>query len=265
MNEQPAEIPPAKPPETPASLRRIVFFSVTTGLCPLIPFPFVDDWVRDLMRRRLAGDLAVQQGLAVASPPLKILACGESKFSASKMLRGCLLTAIIKPVFVVLKKLALKLFRKILFFLTLKDCVTTATQTFHEGYLLRHALQQGELTGEPDLPQARRIRGAMERVLEGRSLGPVEEIFRIVLRGSWGSVKGAARHLGREARRLRRSGRDDAEALRDLDLEDEEARLSGVVDEITRALGEEKGYLGHLERLLAEQLAADLTSEAPGG
>ncbi len=243
--------PPIPPPppagEVPAGFRELVFYSLLTGLCPLIPLPLLDDWVRDLLRRRLVRDLAARGGLSLAAGPVKTLACGDTSVSATGCLRGLVVLLAVKIV--------KKIFRKILIFLTIRDCAVTFSQTFHQAYLTRHAVGLGSLAGEP--PPADEVRRAIEAAVAEPDHRPIEKMAWRTFRGSWKLLKRGARQLYRGFSRLRRKGRDEKSLLEaDLHLEDEEQILKGVVDELTEELLEDTGYLRQLETLFEKHMAA---------
>ena len=160
-NGAPGTPPAASPSDRipSAELRRIVFYSLLTGLCPLIPLPFLDDWVRDVLRRRLAVELAGEHGLELADGDVRILASGDHPRTLGGCLLGCVTAAVIGLVKVVLK-IVRKLYREVLFFLTIRQCVITFSHTFHEAYMMRHALALGALASSPPpVAQVRRAAG----------------------------------------------------------------------------------------------------------
>jgi hypothetical protein len=253
----------AESPPPAGGLRRVVLYSLLTGLCPLIPVPLLDDWVRDLLRRRLAGELAGRRGLALSGEEIKVLAYGYRPPSVEGCLRGCLTFAFVKPLVKIAVKILEKVFRKILVFLMVKESVDTFSQTFHEGYLTRHALASGALDGAP-APVAR-VRRAIEAAVAEQDHRPVERLARQTFRGSWRLMRQGGRRLGRLARALRRRrgpGEDDA-LPGELDLSGEEQVLGGVVDELTQELETETGYLRRLEALFREHLCSGNNCKPP--
>lgn len=246
------------PPAEPAGFRRVVFYSLLTSLCPLIPLPLLDDWARDLLRRRLAGELARERGQPLADGDVKILACGHHPLTLEGCLRGCVVVIFTKVVLKIVKKI----FRKILFFLTIKDCVVTFSGTFHEAYLVRHALDLGVVPANGALD----VRRAIEAAVREPDHRPIERLARRTFRGSWGLLGRGARQLTRLFKGLRRSGREDDDLLREeLPLDEEERVLGGLVDELTEELGQETGYLRHLEALFEKHLAAAEPPQGPQG
>lgn len=237
----------------PTGLRRIVFYSLLTSLCPLIPIPLLDDWVCDVLRRRLAAEHARDHGVQLKGRDLKILACGYNPPSVSGCVRGLIAFVVVKVVLKVLKKI----FRKILVFLTVKDCVLAFSQTFHESYLARHALKIGALSELP--PPVIRVRQAIEAAVDELDHRPIEELVRRTLRGSWRLVRAGARQLPRLLEPFRKRGTKEGDLL-EADLGEEERLLGRVVDQLTAELEQEATYLSGLETLLVKHLG---THEEP--
>ncbi len=249
--------PPQAPPKR--ELRRLVADSVLTGLCPLIPVPLLDDFARDLLRKRVVTRLAAESATVMADSEARILACGYQPPSAGGCARGCLRMALIQPIFFVINLLFRKVMRKIFFFLTIKDAVDTFSHTFHEAYLLRHTLSLGILK-EPALtgtgpvvvdPRLLEVRGAVEAVVRDTDTGPVRNLASSAFAGSRRLALGTARRMTRVLRRRRR----DAEAEITEGLEREaEAGFGALIDELTRDLESQGGYLEQLETALEQRL-----------
>jgi hypothetical protein len=239
---------------TKAGLRPVVFYSLMTGLCPLIPVPLVDDWVRDLLRRRLVADLVEKSGLELSSDDVRVLAVGHHPPTVEGCLRGCVAFTVLKPIAKISLKILRKFFRKILVFLMIKDSVDTFSQTFHEAYLVRHALALGALGGRP--APAIEVRRAVEAAVAEQDHRPVERVAKRTFRTSWRLIRQGAGQLTRLARSLRqdRSTEEDEQIVGELDLAEEDTVLGGVVDELTQELEGESGYLRHLESLLEKRL-----------
>lgn len=242
-----------KPPKR--DLRRLVADSVLTGLCPLIPIPLLDDFARDLLRKRLVTHLATASGTSMADAEAKILACGYQPVTTGGCARGCLRMALFRPIVFLVTVIFRKITRKILFFLTVKDTIDTFSQTFHEAYLLRHALSLGILR-EPTLagtaptqidPRLLEVRGAVEAVVRNTDTRPVTNLARSVFAGSRRLATRTAKAMARVLRRRREIGED--EITERLEYEGE-AGLGGLIDELTRDLESQGGYLENLETTL---------------
>jgi len=245
-----------RPHEASPGFHRLTFYSLLTGLTPIIPLPFVDDWTRDLVRRRLTAEIGRQHGQELDSASVKVLALGQKPLSAG----GCLRSATSGCVFGVVGYLIKKFFRKIIIFLLVKDCVDTFSKTFHQGYLLHHAL----VVGAPVSGESERIRSAIEEVTSEVDPRPVEQLARRTFRGSWGLLRRASRHLARVTKPLRQHAEED-EVYDRADLEDEEPRVAGVVDQLAEDLESQTSYLRELERRLENLLDSPPTTPESAG
>ncbi len=242
-------------------LRRLVSDSVMTGLCPLIPIPLLDDWTRDLLRRRLVARLAASAGTDLSGGDAGILACGYRPPDAAGCAGGCLRALLVRPVVFLANLVFRKLMRKVLFFLTIKDAVDTFSETFHEAYLLRHALVLGVLR-EPILvapdrvdPRVLELRAAVEAVVRATDTRPVTTLARSVFAGSRRLAVATAKRMTRVLRRRRGAG--EVELTRRLEREGE-AGLGALIDELTRDLERRGGYLEQLETNLERRLGLDV-------
>ena len=240
-----------------SEFKRIVFYSLLTGVCPLIPIPFLDDWARDTLRKRLTYELSERHGVALGSAETSILATGETEITVKGCLKGCFAVAIIKPIIKIVIKLLQKVFRKILFFLTLKDCVDTFSHTFHESYLISHALCCHAVEGSKD--GCRATRKAVEEVTKEVDPRPVEKLAGQAFRGSRQVLMQASRVLGKmmAKRRSEEQLQDRPQGVAEpLDVGEEEAMLGSIVDRLVRSLSSEQGYLEALRNRMDEKLAS---------
>jgi hypothetical protein len=257
MSETPEPAEPRPEESSPAviDLRWLVAHSFTTGLCPLIPIPFLDDWTRDLLRRRHTKSLASAHGLSLEPEAIRLLALGDDSFQFSGCFKGCLHGAALKTVLYIIKKLFLKAFRTVVIFLTFRSCAKELTRSFQESYLLDHALRLGALPreGTAGRAQVHSVRRAIENVRAETDPGPLSSIVRGTLEGSRGLLRQSARSLSRTLRSLRRRKADEAEISSALDREGEE-ELGGLIDRLTADLRGEGAYLETLERRLEERL-----------
>ena len=241
-------------------LRRLVADSVLTGLCPLIPIPLLDDYARDLLRKGTVARLAAAAGTPLSDAEAKILACGYHPPDAAGCAGGCLRAALVRPIVFLFTLVLGKLMRKILFVLTLKDGAVTFSQSFHEAYLVRHALalgaqRQPAVVAEsgasgPD-PRLLEVRTAVEAVVQHTDTRPVTRLARSVFAGSGRLAVAAARRMTRVLRRRRRAG--EAEITERLEREGE-VGLSALIDELTRDLEAQGGYLEDLKTALEARL-----------
>ncbi len=138
------------------------------GLTPIIPLPLVDDVVESLLARRVPAAVADTHGRALE--PAVAAAFYPSR-SWSQRLRGCLLT----PVWFVIK-LPLKLFKKVLIFLTVRAVANKLAEHWSRAYLIDVALRRGDL----DDPAAAQRAAATIRRLVKQADEPLVEAGRQV-------------------------------------------------------------------------------------
>lgn len=133
---------------------------VFAGLSMLIPLPLVDDLAATWCTRRALRELAAERGHALSEEAVRLLI--DDPFSLAQ---GC---------FALLKWPFKKLFRTVLYFLTVKDVVDRTADAALRLELAAVALEAGLL---PD--EAPRVRAAMDEVLRQYHTSPV---LRLLLR-----------------------------------------------------------------------------------
>ncbi|MEM9595076.1 MAG: hypothetical protein AAGD06_12465 [Acidobacteriota bacterium] len=238
--------------------------SLLTGLCPLIPLPLLDDWVLGLVRRRQVRVLMRERQLELADDEIEVLASGYSPVTASGCFTGCVKTAFVAPVRFVFQKILRKLLRKFLVIFMVKDCVDAFSATFHEAYLLRHALLRGAL-GEPDAggpPRFQRtvdLRRAIEEVRDEVDHRPVERWARQAFGASRRLFSTTARSIARGMRALGRGGRRDEDRAFE-QVTSDSAPLEELIDELTEEIGHETSYLAGLGQRLDRRLRTPSTA-----
>ncbi len=202
------------------AFRQAAFYGVMGGLCPLIPVPFLDDWVLTRVRRRMVWDLAGRQGVDLSEEQVETLAgAGEGR-----RFPGCFATVgwVLRKVVL---KLLLKVFRKLVYVLAMREGLHVATDVFHEGFLLLVAFQRRD-AGELD---ALRVRAAVRETLTELDLKPIRRTMRRTTRGSRDLLIKGAGVMTHLFRRRRESRTDEA-------LETEERLLGGLVDRLAASL-----------------------------
>lgn len=217
--------------------RRVTFYSLLAGLCPLIPVPFLDDRVLAAVRRSLVRTLARERGVVLTPAQLEYLA------GTYRVARGCWQQAG-GAVYAVTVKLLGKIFRKVVVFLAVKEGVDTASRVFHEGYLLHLLFDPAEPGTEApaDDLAAWRARWALEGAVAEADPRPVNQAIKRAFRGSRGLLREGARVLARSASSRRGSLRPG-----ELPEAEEERLLGGLRDRLAAELWEERGYLRGLE------------------
>lgn len=233
-----------------AIFRRLTFYSVLGGLCPLIPVPFVDDWAIGQVQRRMLSEIARYAGIALSSQERKILAGG-----GEPAWRGCLGT-LVWAVREVIGAILGWLFRTVFYFLTIRRSVRRSAETLHLGYLYDHVLR----TGPAALPssfgvedRARLIRAAAVKTQEQAD---DKAIYRTLIRDFRHSLslllQAAAlfrRFLPRRRKRRNTDLSGESEVFRR-----EEELLGSFVDRLSADLWGNRAYFAELERLFEANL-----------
>jgi hypothetical protein len=168
-------------------------YALLTGLTPLIPVPLADDLAKAHLRRRLVHLLAQAHGLNLSANTTEALA--REPGSGGCLLGGCLAQALLYP----LKKV----FRKIFFFLEWKRAIDLTSYTYHWGYLLDYALQEGLLTSsgsDHKNPGVDDLRTALEKACQDVPLQPLERAVGATLRQSRAVLLSAANRIGTRLR-----------------------------------------------------------------
>jgi hypothetical protein len=166
----------------------ILTHSVLIGLTPLIPIPFVDDWIKASFQRRMFRQLAAARGFQLT--PEEINALSQEDFWDS-CTQGCL-----HLFFRLLRELASKIF----FWIEWRRAVNLVSITYYTGFLFDAALLDGyTLTGLPGAsPEAAvKLREAIRRARYGANMRLIQRIFRQSIRPL--AFLGAAWQLARRA------------------------------------------------------------------
>jgi hypothetical protein len=221
------------------TFRRLTFFGVLGGLCPLIPVPFVDDWALAQVQRRMLWEVARKEGATLTPEGVKILAGAEDSGWS-----GCL--GSIGWVFrEVIGAILGWIFRTVFYFLTIRRSVRRSAETLHLGYLFDHALQR-ETTSTVTADQARSIRQAVLATLKEVDAQPIyRTLFRDFRRSLSLLLQGATlfrRFLPRHRKRKETDLAGQSEVF-----EREEALLGGFTDHLAENLWGNQAYFEVLE------------------
>ena len=221
--------------------RRLTFYGVLAGLCPLVPVPLVDDWALGRVRRRMVREIAERHGARLTPVEVRILAGGEEPGA------GCL-GAAARGVRTLVVAVARKLLRTFVLVLTFRESVRLAALTVSEAYLFELAGRRGALgRGEA---AARRLRSAIHGALAAADVRSTRRIVGRAFRGSAGLLARAAAALGP----LGRKGAGEAAEAEAFGRE--EGLLAGLVEELAASLWGNRRDLDALERELDRRLPA---------
>ncbi|HKI06664.1 MAG TPA: hypothetical protein VKK31_32100 [Thermoanaerobaculia bacterium] len=233
---------PGRPRED--AFRRLTFFSVIGGLCPLIPVPFMDDWALEQVQRRMIGEIGRDEGLGWSPQEVKVLAGGEEDVRM-----GCL-GRTVWAVREVAGAILGKLFRTVFYFLTIRRSARRSAETLQLGYLVLHAARLPQTDRPADW--ASTVRGAVAAALAEVDAGPVYRTLARDFRRSLSLLVQAAslfrRFLPRR-RQKKSGGLPEGEVFRE-----EEKLLGGFVDRLAADLWGNRAYFAELETALERNL-----------
>lgn len=221
------------------AFRQVTFYGVVSGLCPLIPVPFLDDWVLHRVRERMVRDLAGRQGADLSEEEVATLAGAGEGFRFP----GCFATLgwVLRKVVL---KLIKKIFRKVIYILAVREGLHVATDTFHEGFLLLEAFRRRGSEGDFD---ALRVRAAVRETLAELDLQPTRRTIRRAATGSRDLLLQGATALTDFLRGRRESRVDEA-------IETEEEILGGFVDRLAASLWGDREHFEEARRIFAHRL-----------
>lgn len=138
---------------------KLVRNAVGVGLTAFIPLPWVDEIVRRALLRSSLRAVAVDAGRPQAPEVIEVLSEDRASF-----LFGCFVAVFWWPV--------KKIFRTVLYFLTLKDVADWMSDAALRAEMVRMAVSQGYL---PE--HAAAVRDAMEGVLDAHTTSPVTRLL----------------------------------------------------------------------------------------
>ncbi|HZI16154.1 MAG TPA: hypothetical protein VE153_37665 [Myxococcus sp.] len=229
---------PASP--MPPSMGRVAFHSVAAGLTPLIPVPFLDDYALTQVRENMVRALLKERGLPAPDKAVAELAGSNDRTSIGGHLMGFLKGLVLLPV--------KKIFRKVFFVLWVKDCVDVASVSLHQGYLLSHAMDRGDLDA-PGLVEgaaARKVHAAIVAACKEMDARPINQILRRLFASSRLLMAEAARAFlnPKQTPAPRTPGQE------------ENAEVKSLSERLLAALWEERGYFTSLEAHYDKHLKA---------
>lgn len=255
-------MPPAAQDPRRDTFRRLTYYSVLGGLCPLIPVPFVDDWALGQVQRRMVWELARDRGISLSGREGKILAGGEESGWP-----GCLggVAWVLREV---IGAILAWLFRTVFYFLTIRRSVLRSSETLHLGYLFAYSLRLEPAAFPP--PATPEERARILRAAALRSLRQVDDdaIYRTLIRDfrrSLSLLLQAASLFRRFLPRRRKRREADLAAESEV-FQREEELLGGFVDRLSADLWGNQAYFAHLETLFLSNLRAiGAPPHAPAG
>jgi hypothetical protein len=139
------------------------------GLSTLIPIPFVDSTIEDHFRRRMVHSIAQQRSRALH--PAAVRTLDESRLtSAVRQIVALPLSLTVG--------LAMRLSRKLIYFMSVKRAVDALSYYWRRAYLLDYMVRQGHLSDETTAPAAA---AALDAVLAQSGSGPFRWVAQQVV------------------------------------------------------------------------------------
>lgn len=234
QNPRPSNAPPPQ-------LGRVALHAVASGLTPLIPIPFLDDYALRQVRERMVR--AVLQDHSLPAPPKAVYLLAGSQHAIT--LGGRVLGLVKGLALLPLKKV----FRKAFIVLWVKDCVDMASYSLHHGYLLQHALTRGDITAltiEGDAP--RRVHDAILAACREQDSRPINQLLARIFASSKLLVSEATKAIMNPLLGQPR-----------VPEQGEDAEVASLADRLAAALWEERGYFTALEERYQKHLQGALT------
>jgi hypothetical protein len=225
----------------PPSLQSVALHAVASGLTPLIPVPFLDEYALRRVREQMVRSILRERSLFAPDRTVTVLAGLHPR-------QGSRLQWLASKAFFVSLKLAWrKVYRRLAMALWLKDCVDMASISLHHGYLLRHALERGDLDASnlPNEEAARRVHAAIDAACQELDPRPVNQALRRLFAGSRLLLAELSRAL---ASRWSGAPRTPEQG--------EEQEVASLAERLAAAMWEERGYFQSLEALYARHLQA---------
>ncbi|MCP3140911.1 hypothetical protein [Pyxidicoccus xibeiensis] len=239
---------PAAASDLPPLMGRVAFLAVASGLTPLIPVPFLDDYALRQTREGMVRTILREHGLPAPARAVELLAGSHVSQTMGGRVMSLLKSVVLFPV--------QKIFRKVFFVLWIKDCVDMASLSLHHGYLLTHAVERGDVDAGSlagDMP--RRIHDAIVAACAEVDARPVNQILRRLFASS--------RVLMAEATRAFFSPKNPGPRTPDAE---QSAEVKSLTDRLLAELWEERGYFLALQQHYDKHLkAGPAPATASGG
>jgi hypothetical protein len=221
---------PSSSSAPPPQLGRVAFHAVASGLTPLIPVPFLDDYALRQVRERMVRAALQEHSLPAPQKAVAVLAGSHVSSTIGGRILGFLKSLALLPV--------KKIFRKVFLVLWVKDCVDMASITLHHGYLIQHAMARGDLSAvnlESEAPL--RVHDAIVAACKDMDARPVNQLLRRLFAGSRLLISEATQALMSPLRGQPR-----------VPEKGEEAEVASLADRLAAALWEQRGYFTSLEQ-----------------
>ncbi|NMO21155.1 hypothetical protein HPC49_28680 [Pyxidicoccus fallax] len=238
---------PASPNDLPPLLGRVAVLAVASGLTPLIPVPFLDDYALRQTREGMVRQILREHGLPAPEKAVGVLAGSHVNTTIGGHVKSLLKGVVLFPV--------RKVFRKLFFVLWIKDCVDMASMSLHHGYLLTHAVERGDLDA-PSLSGDKplRVHDAIVAACAEMDARPINQILRRLFASS--------RLLMAEATRAFFNPKNPGPRTPG---QDEGTEVRTLADRLLAELWEERGYFVKLREHYDKHLKAGPSAVTASG
>jgi len=205
------------------------------GLAVLIPIPILDWMVEWFFRRRILSAISKRRGRQLDPEVLRVL-----KMKNDRGCTGCLVGCLMLPVILTIE-LIKGIFKKILYFLTIKDATDQLSYYWHQAFLFDYMLLAGHLD---EVESAQLAQQAMTRVLSNVTTSPVLKLAQQTT-SSLGNVVNVLRYV-------RQSKEEKQAAQSALQMKGRWHDVEGYFNILAEQYEQVYGMLQE-ERLLSEQ------------
>lgn len=224
---------------SPRSLRIVAAYSALAGLCPLIPLPYVDDFLIRRVTRRMHGALYDAHGLSLTGSGERVLTEAPSAW-----MRGAATSLALFPV--------RKLLRKVVYLLAIRDCADVASSVFHDGWLVARLLEQNDRGSKhgrslEDTRYLQKVRKAMLRTYKEVDPAP----FKRALLGAFAGARVGVEHAAQAIQRRRGGEAVQAPVLEGVE---HDKRVEPVARRMRTAAMSQWQYLDALEQRFRKHL-----------
>lgn len=155
---------------------------VLVGASALLPVPFLDDYAKSYLERRMLKAIAKREGMTLTSEELERLTVTPETD------RGCCLGCLGKAVVYPIKKIVFypikKLLRKVFFFLEIKRSMDQSSTALAEAWLFALALRRGFWSPGRDIAQADQLRDVVDSACNSQGVKPLETAFGHAFQGA---------------------------------------------------------------------------------
>jgi len=214
------------------------------ALTPLIPIPFVDDYVRAWLLRRLVRALAEAHNLPIWDDEVRTLIDEPRKSYIGSFFKGLILTPV------------RKILRKTFMVLAGKRVVELATEVYHRGWLIELALDRGWCAPH-GVRSATEVRAGIEEVLKQMPViqSPVTSALRVGFERSQSTLADVFATLRSLLARYGYAMPADDQVARVVE-EAEAEGVDSIVEQLRRALMDvPQEHFDRLDELLTKELA----------